>query len=126
MWKLAPSFPSRDRNELTAARKPSAVDGTTINFSPLSWPVKLLGQDARSQARKDLVSPTPEIKIGVLLGRYPDVAQVMAALALQVVPAGVLRRGPDMSWDMRQVAVSVKTADSDGSESMALGLSVTL
>ena len=97
VWKLTPSFPSRDRNELTAARNPSAVDGTTINFSPFSWAVKTLGQYARNQARKALVSPTPEIKLDVLLGRSPAAAQVVATLALQVVPAGVLLRGPDMS-----------------------------
>jgi hypothetical protein len=96
-WKLTPSFPSRECNELTAARKPSAVDGTTINFSPFSWAVKPLGQDARNQAMKALVSPMPEIKLDVLLGRSPAAAQVVATLALQVVPAGVLLRGPDMS-----------------------------
>jgi hypothetical protein len=126
VWKLTPSFPSRECNELTAARNPSAVDGTTINFSPFTWVVKPLGQDARNQARKALVSPTPEIKMGVLLGRSPAVAQVVATLALKVVPAGVPLRGPDMSWDMRLVAFSVETADSDGSESMAVGLSVPL
>ena len=83
MWKLTPSFPSKERNELTAARKPSAVDGTTINFSPFNWAVKALGQDARNQARKALVSPTPEIKMGVLLGRSPAVAQMVATLALK-------------------------------------------
>ena len=112
MWKLTPSFPSRDRNELTVALKPSAVDGTTINFSPFNWAVKPLGQDARNQARKALVSLTPVIKMGVL--------------ALQVVPAGVPLRGPDLSWDMRLVAVSLETADSDRFESMAEGLSVPL
>ena len=107
---------------LAVALKPSAVDGTTINFSPFNWAVKLLGQDDRNQAWKALVSPTPLIKMGVLLGRSP----AAATLALQVVPAGVLLRGPDMSWDMRLVAVSVETADSDGFESMAEGLSVPL
>ena len=61
----------------------------------------------------------PVIKMGFLLGRSPAVA----TLALQVVPAGVPLRGPDMSWDMRLVAVSDETADSDGFESMAEGLS---
>ena len=32
-------------------------------------------------------------------------------------------RGPDMSLDMRLLTVSFETADSDGSESMAVGLS---
>jgi hypothetical protein len=97
VWKLTPSFPSRERNELTAALKPSAVDGTTINFSPFNWAVKPLGQDTRNQARKALVSPTPVIRMGVLLKRSPVVAKVVANLALQVVPAGMPLRGPDMS-----------------------------
>jgi hypothetical protein len=97
LWKLTPSFPSRERNELIAARNPSAFDGTTINFSPFSWAVKPLGQDARNQARADLVSPTREMKMDVLLGRPSAVAQVVATLALKVVPAGMPLRGPDMS-----------------------------
>jgi hypothetical protein len=51
------------------ARKPSAVGGTTINFSAFSWAVRSLGNDARNQARDFLISATPEIKMGVLLGR---------------------------------------------------------
>ena len=105
VWKLTPSFPSRDRNELTVALKPSAVDGTTIKFSPFNWAVKPLGQDARNQARKGLVSLTPVLKLGVLLGRSP----AAATLALQVVPTGGTLRGPDM----RLVAVSVETAVSN-------------
>jgi len=35
-----PSFPSRGRSALTEALNPSAVDGTTINFSPFSWAVR--------------------------------------------------------------------------------------
>jgi hypothetical protein len=108
VWKITPSLPSRDRNELTVALKASAVDGTTNNFSPFNWAVKPLGQDARNQARKAVVSLTPVIKMGVLLGRSP----AAATLALQVVLSGVPLRGPDMSWDMRLVAVSVVTADS--------------
>jgi hypothetical protein len=120
--KLTPSFPSRERSELTVARNRSAVGGTTINFSPFSWAVRPLGQDARNQDRKALVSLTPEMKMDVLLGRSPAGAQVMATLALRVVPAGVPLRGPDMSLDMRLFAVSLETAGSDGSESMAVGL----
>jgi hypothetical protein len=119
------SFPSRERNDLTAGRNPSAVDGTTINFSPFSWTVKPLGHNARNQARKALVSPTPEKKMGVLLERSSAVVLVVAALALQMVPAGMPLRGPDMC-NMRLVAVSVETADSDGFESMAECLSVPL
>ena len=72
------------------------------------------------------MSPTPEIKMGVLLERSPAVAQVVATMALQVVPAGVPLRGPDMSCTMSLVAVLVEIADSDGSESIAVGLSVPL
>jgi hypothetical protein len=52
VWKLKPSFPSRDLSVRTAALNPSAVDRTTINFSPLSWAVRPPGQDARNQVRK--------------------------------------------------------------------------
>jgi hypothetical protein len=115
-------LPFKSPHELPVALKQSADDGTTINFSPFNWAVKPLGQDARNQARKALVSPTPVIKMGVLLRRSP----AAATLALEVVPAGVPLRGLDMSWDMRLVAVSVETVDSDGFESMAEGLSVPL
>jgi len=116
--KLKPSFPSRDRSALTAALNPSAVDGTTINSSPFSWAIRLPGQDARKQARKERASLTPEIKMGVLLGRRPAGRQAIA-----VVPSGLSLRGPDMSLDMRLLVVSVETPGSDGSESMVVGLS---
>ena len=50
----------------------------------------------------------------------------MATLSLKVMPVGVPLRGPDMLLDMRLFAVSVETAGSDGSESMAVGLSDSL
>ena len=121
--KLTPSFPSRERSELTVARNRSAVGGTTINFSPFSWAVRPLGQDACNQARKALVSLTPETKMGVLLGGSHAGSQVVATLPLRLVPAGVSLRGPDISLDMRLFAVSVETAGSDGSESISVGLS---
>jgi hypothetical protein len=40
VWKLTPFPPSKDRSALTVALNPSAVDGTTINFSPFSWAVR--------------------------------------------------------------------------------------
>jgi len=46
--------------------------------------------------------------------------------ALGVVPSGMPLRGPDMSLDMRLLDVSIETPDSEGSESMAVGLSVPL
>jgi hypothetical protein len=107
----------------TAALNPSAVDGTTINFSPLSWAVRPPGQDSCNQARKVRTSLYPEIKMGVLLGHYPAGYQVLAPWAFGVVPSGLPLRGPDVSLDMRLFAVSAETADSDGSESMASGLS---
>jgi hypothetical protein len=64
--------------------------------------------------------------MGVLFGRCPAGKQVWATWALGVVPSGLPLRGPDMSLDMRLFAVSVETADSDGSESIAVGLSGTL
>ena len=38
----------------------------------------------------------------------------------------MLLRGPDMSLDMRLLIVSDETPDSDGSDSMAVGLNVPL
>ena len=101
------SFPSGERSELTVSRNPSAVDGTTINLSPFSWAVRPLEQDARNQTTKVLVSLTPEMKMGVFLGRCPAGAQVVATFALRVVPVGVPLRGPDMSLDMRLYAVPI-------------------
>ena len=40
-----------------------------------------------------------------------------------MVTSGMSIRGPDMSLDMRLLTVSEETADSDGSETMAVGLS---
>ena len=71
MRELTPSFPLRDCSALTTVLNPSAVDGTTINFSPFSWAVRPPGQDTCNQARKERASPKPEIKIGILLGRFP-------------------------------------------------------
>jgi len=123
IWKLTPFFPSRDRSALTAALTPSAVDGTTTNFSPFSWTVRLPGQEARNQARNEWASLTPEIKIGVLLGRSPAGRQVLATWAFEVMSSGMSLRDPDMSLDMRLLVVSVETPYSDGSASMAVGLS---
>jgi len=67
------------------------------------------------------VSRTLEIKMGVLLGRYPADKQVLVTLTFGVVPSGLSQRGPDMSLDMRPLTVSDDTSDSDGSESMAVG-----
>jgi len=64
--------------------------------------------------------------MGVLLGRSPADKQVLATWAFGVVPSGLPHRGPDMSLDMSLLTVSDETADSDGSESMAVGLSGSL
>ena len=69
------------------------------------------------------MSRAPEIKMEVLLGRSPADKQVLVTWAFEVVPSGLSLRGPDMSLDMRLLTVSDETADSDGSESMAVGLS---
>jgi len=45
------------------------------------WAVRSLGQDDRNHARKALVSPTPIIKIGFLLGRSPVGRQGLATRA---------------------------------------------
>ena len=69
------------------------------------------------------MSRTPEIKMGVLLGRSPAGWQVLATWACRVASSGMSLRGPDMSLDIRLLAVSDETAGSDVSESMAVGLS---
>jgi len=61
--------------------------------------------------------------MGVLLGRSPAGKQVLVFCALVVVPSGLSFRGSDMLLDMRLLTVSDKKAGSDGSESMAVGLS---
>jgi hypothetical protein len=61
--------PSKDCNALSMALNPSAIDGTTIEFSPFSWAVRLPGQIARNQTAKVRASLNPVIKMGVLLGR---------------------------------------------------------
>jgi len=97
--------------------------GLTINFSPFSWAIRPPGQDARNQARKERVSLTPEIEMGVLLGRSPAGRLALATLAFEVVPYGMPLRGLDMSLDMRLLVVSIETPGADGSESMAVDLS---
>jgi hypothetical protein len=54
------------------------------------------------------VSRSTEIKMGILIGRSPAGKQVLATWARLVVPFG---RVPDMSPDMRLLAVSGETAD---------------
>jgi hypothetical protein len=123
VWKLTPSFPLRDHSVLTMARNLSAVDATTINFSPLRWAIRPPGLDTHNQARKAWVSLKPEIKMGILLGCSPAGKQVLATWAFGVVPSGLLLRGPDMSLDMRLSAVLDEIAGLDTSESIAVGLS---
>jgi len=60
--------------------------------------------------------------MGFLFGRSPADKQVLATWAFGVVPTGLSLRGLDMSLDMRLLTVSVETADSDGSEFMAMGM----
>ena len=69
------------------------------------------------------MSLTPEIKMGVLLGRSPAGGQALATWAFAVVPSGLPLTCPHMSLDMRLLVVSIETSGSDGSESMAAGLS---
>ena len=116
-------LPSRDRSALTTDLKPLAVDGNTTTFSAFSSVVRPPGQEARNQARNARVSLKRERKMGVLLGRSPAGMQVLATSALVVVSSGMPLSGPDMSLDMRLLTVSEETAGSDGSESMAVGLS---
>jgi hypothetical protein len=59
------------RSALIVVLKPLPADGTNNSFSAYSWAVRPPGQDVRKQARKTRVSRTPEINMGVLLGRSP-------------------------------------------------------
>ena len=72
------------------------------------------------------MSRAPEIKLGVLLEGSPADKQVLVTWEFGVVPSGLSLRGSDMSLDMRLLTVLVETADSDGSESKAVGLSSPL
>jgi hypothetical protein len=90
----------RARSALTTSRNPSAVDGTTISFSPVSWAIRPPGQDSRYQAWKEGVSRAPVINNCVLLGWSPAGNQVLATWVCGVVPFGLSLRGPDMSLDM--------------------------
>jgi len=65
-------------------------------------------------------------RCGVLFGRSLADKQVLFTWAFGVVPFGFSLRAPDMSLDMRVLTVSDETADSDGSESIAVGLSEPL
>jgi hypothetical protein len=121
--ELTPSTPSRDRSALTVALNPSAVDGTTINFSAFSWAVRTQGQEPRNQARNARVSATHVMKMGVLLGRSTAGTQVVATWAEEVVPLGMPHIGPDMSLDMRLGAVSEEPVGSDRSTPLAMGVS---
>jgi hypothetical protein len=114
VWKLTPSPPSRERSALTVALNPSAVDGTTINFSALSWVFRTQGQEATNQISKALGSGTPEIKMGVLLRSSPAGPQVLATWAEVVVPGGMPLLGPDMSPDIRLCAGSMEGASGHG------------
>ena len=115
--------PSRDHSALTAALKLKAVDGTTISFSALSLAVRPPGQYDRNQLRKARMSRRTEIQMGALLGRSSSAKQVLITWALVVVPFGLsLREEPDISLDLRLLNLSDETADSNGSEFMALGL----
>jgi hypothetical protein len=98
------------------------VVGTTTNVSALSCAVSLLGQDARSYARKALVLSTPEIKMG-LVNALPISQTGVGHLGVLVVPTGMPLIGPVMSDDMRPGAVSWETAGSDGFEPLAAGMS---
>ena len=61
-----------------------------------------------------------------LLGRSPAGRQALSTWAFEVAPSGMPLREPDMSLDMRLLVVTDETPDSDGSDSMAVGLNVPL
>ena len=61
------------------------------------------------------MSLTPEIKMGVLLGRSPAGRQSLATWAFGVLPSGVPLRSSGMWLDMRLLVVSNETPGLDGS-----------
>ena len=116
--------PSSARNALTAALNPLAVAGTTTSFSALSYTDSWQGHDDRSHARKALVSPTLEIKMGVLFRLCPAGRLVAAAWAEVVVaPTGMLIRGSDTSLGVRPGAASGEAASLVDTKPLAVGLS---
>ena len=60
------------------------------------------------------------MNMGVLFGRSSVGMQVLVTWAFGIVPSGLSLRGPDMSVDMRLLAVSDETTGSDRSEPMAV------
>jgi hypothetical protein len=70
------------------------------------------------------MSETPVMNTGVRLRRWPG------GTGAEVVPTGMPLRGPDMlqdmSRDMRLLALSEEAAESDESDSLAVGLRVPL
>jgi len=122
LWKFTPYFPSRNRSAQTEGLNSLAVDGTTINFSPFSWAERPPGEKAPNQARKAWVSLVLVIKMGALLGYCPVGKQVFASWACWEVSSGLSLRGPDISLDMRLMAVLSETAGSDRSEPLVVGL----
>jgi hypothetical protein len=122
-----------ETHSLARTERPEGADGgpeiisrfrLTIRFSPFIWAVMPLGHRDRNHARKPRTSLTSVMKTGVRFRRWPGGA---GAAGAEVVPTGVPLRGPDMSQDlscdMRLLAVSREAAESDESDSMAMGLS---
>jgi hypothetical protein len=114
--------PSRDLSVLTVALNPSAVDGKTFSFSAFCWAVRPPGQDARNQVGKARESRTPEIKMGVLLGRSPGCSGFRHLGAITGAVRHVAHRLEHVARHA-PVDFSGETADTDGSESMAVGFS---
>lgn len=59
MWKLTTFFPSKDRRALATDLNRSAIDGTTLNFPPLSLAVTPLVYDACNQTKNAPVFVKP-------------------------------------------------------------------
>jgi hypothetical protein len=60
------SAPAKGKQSIDMALNPSAVSGTTTNFSPFSWADIPHGQDTRNRTRKARVSDTPEIEMSFI------------------------------------------------------------
>ena len=69
------------------------------------------------------MSPPPEIKMGVLLGRSPAGRQALTAWAEMVAPTGMPLKGPDTPSGVLRSAACGETAGLVGTKRLVVGLS---
>ena len=112
-------FPTRERNALIAALKPSAVDGTSIKFS-LGQQNARAGSPQSGQEGTGVTNTWNEN--GRLVRTFSCWTADVRHLGVCSLPSGVPLRGPGTSLDIRLLVVSIETPGSGGSESVAVGL----